>query len=446
MKLRNGINLPVSGNPVQEIVASSQVKLFALRGVVDFHGLKPSMNVRVGDKVKMGQSLFSHKENTDVVFPSPASGKVVAINRGVRRALESVVIESDGKFTPIKKFTPIDDNTPANIIKSTLVESGHFSAFRTRPFSKIPDPSSTPDAIFINTMDTNPLAVDSSIVFADEKLNTYFNAGVQIISKLTIGKTFVCKSPKLELDNISNENISVNVFEGAHPAGNTGTHIHFLHPVSSTKTVWSIGYQDVINIGKLIDGELSFEKFVSLAGPKVVNPKVVKTSMGANVFELLAGNTQGTVRMINGSLLSGDGLSETTGFVGRTATQISVLSATTDSRKVGWLIPWLDKFSSVLNVHISSLYRNRKQDMDTGLNGSFRAIISVGHFEKLTPLDILPAQLMRSIIIGDTDTAQKLGLLEMDEEDIALFAYADIGKNDFLGALRECLAKVEKEG
>ena len=151
MKLKNGINLPVSGNPVQEIVASSQVKLFALRGVVDFHGLKPSMNVRVGDKVKMGQSLFSHKENTDVIFPAPASGKVVAINRGVRRVLESVVIESDGKFTPIKEFTPIDDNTSANVIKSTLVESGHFSAFRTRPFSKIPDPSSTPDAIFITS-------------------------------------------------------------------------------------------------------------------------------------------------------------------------------------------------------------------------------------------------------------------------------------------------------
>ncbi len=446
MKLKNGINLPVSGNPEQKIVASAQVKLFALRGVVDFHGLKPSMNVRVGDKVKMCQSLFSHKENTEVVFPAPVSGKVVAINRGMRRVLESVVIESDNKFTPIKKFTKITEKTSAKIIKSTLIESGHFSAFRTRPFSKIPDTNSMPDAIFINTMDTNPLAIDSSIVLADEKLKLYFNAGVKIISKLTNGKTFVCKIPSLTLDDISNENIIVSDFEGAHPAGNTGTHIHFLHPVSLTKTVWSIGYQDVINIGKLINGELSFEKFVSLAGPKVKNPKVIRTHMGANVFELLEGNTKGEVRAINGSLLSGDGLTETTGFVGRIATQISVLSATTDSRGAGWLIPWVDKFSSVLNVHLSSLYRSRKQDMDTGLNGSFRAIISVGHFEKLTPLDILPAQLMRSIIIGDTDTAQKLGLLEMDEEDIALFAYADIGKNDFLGALRECLAKVEKEG
>ncbi|MGB1360922.1 MAG: Na(+)-translocating NADH-quinone reductase subunit A [Alphaproteobacteria bacterium] len=447
MKLKNGINLPVSGEPQQKIVDSNKVKNFALRGAVDFHGLKPSMNVKVGETVKMGQSLFNDKENTEVVFPAPVSGKVVEINRGHRRVLESVVIKSDGKLTPVKKFTKFTSSASSKSIRKALIESGHFSAFRTRPFSKIPNTDSTPDAIFVNTMDTNPLAVDSAVVLGNTKTMEYFVAGVNAVAKLTDGKTFVCAKEGVKLTRFTGKNIKVERFDGCHPAGNTGTHIHFLRPASATKTVWSIGYQDVINIGKLAkDGVLSYEKFVSLAGPKMKNPRVVSTWMGASIPELLGTDAIGEVRAINGSLLSGDGAGYSTSFIGRTATQVSVLSASTDSRGLGWVIPWADKFSSVLNVHLSSLFRSKKQDMDTGLNGSYRAIIPVGHFEKLTPLDILPTQLMRAIIVGDTDMAQKLGLLELDEEDIALFAYADIGKNDFLGALRECLAKVEKEG
>ncbi len=445
MKIKKGIDLPILGTPVQKITPEPSVKTFALRGAVDFIGLKPSMKVAIGDKVKVGQPLFQHKENTDVVFPAPVSGTVIAINRGAKRVLESVVIESDGENTQFEAFSKITKKTKADKILSTLVGSGHFIGFKMRPFNKIPNPAEKPDAIFVTAMDTNPLAVDASVVISANE--DAFKAGVDAIAKLTEGKTFVCSRSTTKMPEFDANTTETHVFDGVHPAGNAGTHIHFLRPVSAKKSVWSINYQDVINIGKLaLTGLVSYSKVVSLAGPAIQNPRLIQTTMGANVAELIGEDAIGDIRAINGSVLSGDIAMGTLGFVGATATQISVLSGETESRGLGWVIPWFDKFSSVLNVQLSSMCRTKPQAMDVGLNGSFRAIIPMGHFEKLTPLDILPTQLMRAIMVGDTDQAQKLGLLELAEEDIALFAFADIGKNDFLGALRDCLAKVEKEG
>ena len=445
MKIKKGIDLPISGKPIQEIIPALRTTTFALRGLVDFMGLKPSMKVAVGDTVKVGQPLYQHKENTSVVFPAPVSGKVIAINRGAKRVLESVVIQSDGKNTPFNKFSAITKETSAQNILDMIVSSGHFIGFKTRPFNKVPDPAVKPDAIFVTAMDTNPLAVDASVVIQDSK--DTFKAGVDAIAKLTDGKTFVCASPSTALPEFSAKTTEIHTFEGKHPAGNAGTHIHFLRPVSATKMVWSINYQYVINIGTLVlTGKVAYDKVISLAGPAMTNPRLVQTTMGANIAELIGNDAQGVVRVINGSILTGDTAMDTLNFVGATTTQVSILSGETDSRGLGWLIPWRDKFSSVFNVHFSSLYRKKPQAMDVGVNGSFRAIIPIGHFETLTPLDILPTQLMRSIIVGDTDQAQKLGLLELAEEDIALFAFADIGKNDFIGALQDCLAKVEKEG
>ena len=446
MKLKNGIDLPISGTPEQKIFAPPPVTRYALRGVRDFIGLKPSMRVSVGDLVKMGQPLFVNRDNADVIYPAPTSGEVVAVERGKRRALESVVIQSDGIDVPYRQSKKITSRASAQDILNFLLNSGHFTAFKTRPYSKVPSPKVPPEAIFITAMDTNPLAVDARVVLR-EKIR-YFQAGVEGIAKLTKGPTFVCVGLGTPLPTFKNKNsIKTQIFEGRHPAGNVGTHIHFLSPVSATKMVWAIGYQDVINIGEwFLDGRYSFDRVVAFAGPCVAQPRLIRTRMGASLKQLVGSEVTESMRIINGSVLSGDGVTNSTAFLGRVATQISVIAAKTDSRTLGWLVPWRDKFSSILNVHLSSFLRSRPQAMDSGLNGSYRAIISVGHLEKLTPLDILPTQLMRSIMVGDTIMANKLGVLELDEEDVALFSYADIGKNDFLAAFRECLTKIEKEG
>ena len=445
-RLKKGIDLPVMGLVNDKTIKSYTPSLYAVRGAVDVHGLKPAMQVKVGDQVKVGQAIYVNKSNLNVPFVAPVSGKVVEIHRGARRALQSVVIESDDKNTPVKAFSPIDIGANAETIVDVLVESGLFAYLKTRPYDNVPNPADLPDAIFINTMDTNPLALDETVVLADGDNVRYLQAGAHILSKLTEGATYVTAHPDTILPKFGRAVKSVR-FSGPHPAGMVGTHIHFLRPVSANKTVWTIGYQDAINIGRLaVTGVLSFDRYVSVAGPEADAPAFIKTKVGASMCGVANPNGRTDLRVINGSILTGDAVHTQTAFLGRTTTQISVMSDHTECRALGWVIPWFDKFSSVLNVHFSAFNRKKLQYFDPALNGSYRALIPVGHLEELTPLDILPSQLMRYVLIGDTDMAQKLGLLELSEEDIALFAYADIGKNDFLGALRACLTKVEKEG
>lgn len=444
--LTKGIDLPVMGGVKDKTITPHESLRVAVRGGVDIHGLKPAMKVKVGDTVTVGQPIFVHKANPQVHYPAPVSGTVVDINRGERRSLQSVVIESDGKDTPIQKFAPLTPKSTRQDVLDTLVASGLFAFFKTRPYDNTPNPADMPDAIFINTMDTHPLSVREGLVINHGDTAQYLKSGAEIIAMLTQGKTFVTAHPDTKLPSFDTS-ITVEHFSGPHPAGAVGTHIHFLRPVSATKTVWTIGYQDVINIGRLVSrGVLKFERVIAVAGPESDASGYYRVRVGCAIMPLANPNGRDDVRVINGSILTGDAVNDATAYLGLTTTQVSVMANYTESRAVGWVIPWFDKFSSVLNVHFSAFNRNKEQRFDTALNGSYRALIPVGHLEQLTPLDILPSQLMRYVLIGDTDTAQKLGLLELSEEDIALFAYADIGKNDFLGAFRECLTKVEKEG
>lgn len=453
MKLKKGIDLPLAGEPSQHIVDAPPPKQVALLGV-PYVGMKPTMKVRAGDKVKIGQPLWVEKNDNPVVFVAPASGTVIEVNRGYRRALLSVTIENDGKNTQAKNYkgTPADKlaSLKADAVRTQLLESGAWTALRTRPYSKIPQSESTPSAIFVTATDTNPLTADPK-VYITEKM-AEFKAGLAILKHLTDGTVYVCHDGSWSLDS-SLDGVEQHAFVGPHPAGNAGTHIHFLRPVDCDHTVWTIGYQDVIAWGHLfVTGQIMTERVVALAGSAVTEPSLVRTQLGASVAEL----TQNTLnpladgyrnRILIGSVFNGIQGDEYLSFVGQYTNQITCLpEGDTDTRTLGWAIPYTDKFSSILNVHFSALFRKKKQDFTTNLNGSRRAVISVGHLEQLTPLNIMPTQLMRALVTLDTDEAQRLGVLELDEEDVALFSYADIGKNEYGPALRDCLTKVEKDG
>lgn len=453
MKLTKGIDLPLAGEPSQHIVNVPAGKDYALLGA-NYVGMKPTMKVRAGDKVKIGQPLWVEKNDNAVVFASPVSGTVVDVNRGHRRALQSVSIKSDGKDTHAKKFKAVPEKSLAGLkpdaIRSQLLESGAWTALRTRPYSKIPQSDSTPSAIFVTATDTNPLTANPAVYLAEKMAE--FKAGLQVLSRLTDGTVYVCHDGSWSLKT-KISGVKEQAFTGPHPAGNAGTHIHFLHPVNSTRTVWTIGYQDVIAWGHLfLTGQIMTERVVALAGSAVTEPALIRTRLGASVAEMAKGKLKPlpdgySNRVLIGSVFNGLQGDEFLSYVGQYTNQITILpEGDTDFRTFGWAIPYADKFASVLNVHFSALFRGKKQEFTTNLNGSRRAVISVGHLEPLTPLNIMPTQLVRALVTLDTDEAQRLGLLELDEEDVALFSYADIGKNEYGPALRDCLTKVEKDG
>ncbi|WP_317928718.1 Na(+)-translocating NADH-quinone reductase subunit A [Halioxenophilus sp. WMMB6] len=445
IKIRKGLELPITGAPQQAIDDSKRVTSVAVIGP-DYHGMKPTMAVQVGDKVKLGQLLFTDKKTEGVKYTAPAAGTVSAINRGAKRVLQSVVIDVEGdEFEQFKSFEEgALASLTADDVRSNLVESGLWTALRTRPFSKVPAIDSTPNSIFITAIDTNPLAADPQVVISAYQQE--FQNGITVLSALTEGSVYVCKAPRAEI-SATGANVKVEEFEGKHPAGNAGTHIHFLDPVSIAKTVWTIGYQDVIAVGKLFTtGKLFAERVIALAGPQVDKPRLVKTRLGADLIELCAGELKsGDNRVISGSVFGGRTAKGAFAYLGRYHNQVSVLLEGRDRPVLHYLRPGFDYFST-MGIYVSKLFSGKKFDFDTTTGGSERAMVPVGNYERVMPLDILPTHLLRSLIVGDTDMAQKLGCLELDEEDLALCTFVCPGKYEYGPILRDNLTRIEKEG
>ncbi|EDK26798.1 Na(+)-translocating NADH-quinone reductase subunit A [Vibrionales bacterium SWAT-3] len=412
----------------------------------EYVGMRPTMHARVGDEVKKGQVLFADKKNPGVVFTSPASGKVIEVNRGAKRVLQSVVIEVAGNEQIT--FNSYEANQLAGLdretVKAQLVESGAWTALRTRPFSKVPAIDSETQAIFVTAMDTNPLAAEPELIINEQ--SDAFVAGLDLLSTLTNGKVYVCKKGT-SLPRSAQSNVEEHVFDGPHPAGLAGTHMHYLYPVNAENVAWSINYQDVIAFGKLfLTGELYTDRVVSLAGPVVNNPRLVRTQIGASLEELTDSELMpGEVRVISGSVLTGTQATGPHAYLGRYHQQVSVLREGRDKELFGWAMPGKNKFS-VTRSFLGHLFKGQLFNMTTTTNGSDRSMVPIGNYERVMPLDMEPTLLLRDLCAGDVDSAQALGALELDEEDLALCTFVCPGKYEYGQLLRECLDTIEKEG
>lgn len=454
--IRKGLNLPISGEPAVKLEPAPGVCRVALLAD-DYVGMKPTMLVQQDSAVKRGQPLFEDKKRPGVLFTAPGAGRVLAINRGERRALQSVVIElseterrnqpEDADFHPFTAYTGKD---PALLdraqVKALLIESGLWTAFRTRPFSRTPAIDSAPHSIFITAMDTNPLA--PSLDLAVDGREDDLRVGSLVVAKLTDGRVYYCTDQQSKARPPANLGVDVETFEGPHPAGNAGTHIHLIDPVNRHKTVWYVGLQDVLAMGALFrTGRLSVERVITLAGPGVKSPRHVKTRAGAWLDEIVRGELlEGEQRVISGSVLSGRAaMGEVHGYLGRFHQQVSVIREEHDRKFLGWLAPGTNIFS-VLNVYASKLFSGRKFAFTSSVHGAPRAMVPVGLYERVTPLDLVMTYLLRSLIMNDVERAEMLGCLELDEEDVALSTFVCPCKFDYGPILRRNLDEIEREG
>ncbi|MBW2511063.1 MAG: Na(+)-translocating NADH-quinone reductase subunit A [Deltaproteobacteria bacterium] len=444
IKIKKGLDLPIGGAPDMHVEDGPPVSRVALVGN-DYQGMKPTLLVAEGDRVVLGQPVFNDKKNPEVVYCAPAAGKVIAINRGERRLFLSLVIEVSGddeKTFPVTPASQLDQLTDGEV-QQQLIAAGLWPAFRTRPYSKVPVPGTEPAALFITAIDTNPLAADPQIAIS--KKAAEFEAGLKVVRHLTNGKTYLCKAPGAQIP--APQRITVSEFAGCHPAGLVGTHIHFLEQVNHQRMVWHIGYQDVIAIGHLfLTGRILTERIISLAGPTVANPRLIRTRLGACLSELVDGQLQTeNPRVVSGSVLTGHTAEDAHDFLGRFHNQVSVLEEDCQRQFMGWCMPGFDKFS-VKNLFASALLPRRELPLTTSTHGSLRAMVPTGAFEKVMPLNVKATWLLRTLLTLDTDLAQELGCLELDEEDLALCSFVCSGKMNYGYHLRQTLLKIEKEG
>lgn len=445
IKIKRGLDLPISGAPEQTIDSSTNVRSVALIGF-DYIGMKPTMLVKEGDRVRLGEVLFTDKKNVGVKYTSPGAGIVSAIHRGEKRALQSVVIELDGdeqvSFDPVA--TGALKSLDRAAVQQRLVDSGVWTALRIRPFSKVPALNATPAAVFVTAIDTNPLAASPEIAIAAESAS--FIDGLTVLGQLCDGHVYCCTADNSNI-SVGDSGAQLESFSGPHPAGLAGTHIHSLLPVSAQKSVFTINYQDVITVGKLFtEGRIYVDRIISLAGPEVEQPRLLKTRLGASLDELTAGQIgSGDIRILSGSVFNGRKARGAYAYLGRYHQQITVLREGRDREFMSYMRAGVNKHS-VTRTFLSALSGNKLFSLTTTTNGSDRAMVPIGSYEKVMPLDILPTQLLRALIVGDTATAQELGCLELDEEDLSLCSYVCSGKYEYGPILRDNLTRIEKEG
>ena len=449
IKIKRGLDLPLAGQPQQVIEDARPVRQVALLGP-NYVGMKPTMHIAEGDSVRLGQLLFDDKKNDGVRFTAPAAGTISAIHRGAKRALQAVVIDVDDATGEAEAFDTIAREDVAGAaperVEALLAATGLWTALRTRPHGRIPALGTRPHSIFVTAIDTAPLAGDPAVVIAERA--EAFAHGLDLLARISDGALHLCVGVGgADIPAGSDARIKRTIFDGPHPAGLAGTHIHFLDPVGPGKTVWTIGYQDVIAIGETAtSGRLFTDRVVALGGPPVSRPRLLRTRLGASVDELLAGETEGEdLRQISGSALSGTTARGGLAFLGRYDQQITVLAEDREREMLHYLRPGREKFS-VLPVFASRLFGRRAFPLTTSANGSARAMVPIGTFESVVPMDMLPTQLLRALLVGDLDTAIALGCLELDEDDVALCTFACPGKYEYGPVLRSTLDRIWKEG
>ena len=436
IKISKGLDLPISGKPDISITDEPKISSVSLLAN-DFVGMKPTMLVKENDEVKVGEKLFEDKKNPGIFFTAPAGGLIKSINRGDKRKFLSIEIE----ISQNEEFIDFDMGSSQDEIKNTLINSGLWNVFRTRPFNRTPNISSSPEALFINCCDTNPLSVDPYEIINLEKDS--FDQGLEIIKQL-----FDCDI-HLTYQNNDFDNtlpgINYHQFAGPHPAGLVGTHISKIHPVNLNSKVWTANFQDIISIGYLKKNKkIKTTKIISLGGPAVFEPSLIKVRHGSNLDEITAGKIEDNSRVISGSVLHGHESEGVMKYLGYYDSQVSVIPDEVNEIFLNWLMPG-SSLHSKLNVFISSFIKPKKYIFNTSIGGGNRAIVPISSYEEVVPMDILVTQLLKSLVVSDIEMAIDLGMLELVPEDLSLCSYVCPSKYDYSSILMDNLNKLYLE-
>ncbi|MBN2423773.1 MAG: Na(+)-translocating NADH-quinone reductase subunit A [Calditrichaceae bacterium] len=450
-KLKRGYNLKIAGRSEKHLSETGIPELVAVQPV-EFPGIKPRLAVQVGDEVKIGSALFADKIYADIKIVSPVSGKIVQINRGERRVLTEIVVENnkkdDKEVTEPWNLNDIESKSREDII-AHLQKHGMWPLIKQRPFSKVAKPDILPRDIFIAGMDTSPLAADPNFLLQGEEEN--FQIGVNVLKKLTDGQVYLSyegKNSQTAAAFQKAEGVQKNTFRGPHPAGNIGVQIHHIKPIRHGEIVWCLTSYAVALIGKFIKaGYFQRERIVATAGSVLKTRQYYKTIIGAPLSMLIQPDQvkDTFVRFLSGNVLTGRQISST-GYVSYYDNLITVIPEGKKQRRLlGYFMPGLNT-PSFSKTYMSSLIPKKEYEMDTLIHGGLRAFVQSGDYERVLPMNILPVYLIKSIMTDDVEEMEKLGILELDEEDLALCSYICLSKTDFGSILRRGLNLIEKEG
>ncbi len=445
ISIKKGRDIKVLGR-AEKVLEDALATHFCAIQPADFHGLRARLLIQEGDAIYVGTPVLEHKDDPRIKIVSPVSGKVSAIVRGEKRALQAVILESDGKQA-CQQHTKFLASSFLELNRQQIIEhllvTGSWAVLRQRPFQRIPNPDVQPKAIFVQAINTEPLAADPEFLLKGHEED--FQRGVDILSKLTEGAVHVCCLAGAKSNVLTDvQHASVHKFQGPHPSGNIGTHIHHIDPIQKGEVVWYVDIQSVLAIAKSFQrGTFVPERVVAVTGEKAQQRVYRKTLLGAAVRDI-AGNAsyQGTC-VISGSILSGRNIGEQ-GFLGFYDSQVTLIPDGGRREFLGWMMPGWNKYSFSRTV-LSALRRRAEFSLDSDENGSHRAIVFNDLYDRYVALDVMTFFLMKAILVGEIDEMEKLGILECAPEDFALASFVCPSKTDVCGIIQQGLDLIEKE-
>ena len=442
IKLRKGLNINLKGKAEAKVVAIDASEVYGL--VPDaFVGVKPKLVAKEGDVLKAGDALFVDKLHPEVKFVSPVSGKVTSVERGDRRKILSVQVTADKQQVYADFGKKNVSSLSGEQVKVALLEAGLFAFFLQRPYAVTANPADTPKAIFVSTFSDMPLAADFEVAVKGNEAD--FQTGVDALAK--IAKVYLGVKPSASSVLSNAKNAEVTVFEGKCPAGNVGVQINNVSPVNKGEVVWTLGAEEVIFIGRLFNtGKVDLTRTIAVAGSEIKAPAYVKALVGQQISSIVKGNiaTDKKVRLIDGNPLTGLKVSETA-FLGAHSTEITAIPEGDEADEAfGWIMPRFNQFSTS-RTYCSWLMGNKEYSLDSRIKGGERHMIMSGEYDSVFPMDIYPEQLVKSIIAGDIEKMEALGIYEVAPEDFAVCEFVDSSKLELQRIVREGLDKLRAE-
>ncbi|WP_291785631.1 Na(+)-translocating NADH-quinone reductase subunit A [Cecembia sp.] len=442
IKLKKGFDIKLVGKAEKQLGDFKSAKTFALKPT-DFIGMqRPKVTVSEGDTVKAGTPIMFDKALDSVQYVAPVSGEIVEVKRGDRRKLLEIKILADSQIS-YENFDKFSQDSLQSLNREDAIthmcKSGVWPQLIQRPYGIIANPEDTPKAIFISGFDSHPLAPDYGFLLEGE--DVYFQAGIDVLSKLSSGKLHLNVDGSVQTPSIfaNAKGVVLNKFSGPHPSGNVGVQIHHLDPINKGEVVWTINPYGVVQIGKLfLEGKYDASKRIAVTGSEAKKAVYTETYMGACVDTLVEGNTkQDHIRVVSGNVLTGERINRD-GYLGYFHHQITILPEGDQYEFLGWMKPTASRLSYHRALGLLSFLNPKKEFvLDTNTNGEERAFVQTGVFEDVTPMDILPVYLLKAILAEDFDEMEELGIYEVIEEDLALCEFVDVSKHPVQEILRK---------
>jgi Na+-transporting NADH:ubiquinone oxidoreductase subunit A len=442
VRIRRGLDLPVPGAAAGGVEAAPVIRSVGVLGA-DYPGLRLRPLVALGDAVELGQPVLEDRARPALCVTSPGAGRVQAIHQGERRTIESIVIAlGAGGARRFEAHEPRAlDALPRADVVAQLGASGLWCALRSRPFGKIPDPGAEPGAVFVTAIDTHALAPPPELAVTEHA--EAFAHGLVLLTRLTQGPVYLCRRAGSPISAPAHPRLREAEFEGPHPAGLAGTHVHHLHRLTAGRSVWTVAYPDVIAIGTLFTtGRLQVERIVSVAGPGARRPRFVRARLGASSEDLVRdGLAEGRWRVVSGPLLSGRTAAGNAAFLGRRHLSVSTLPEPQGRERAPW---WGAGRGG----------RARRLLPGAGAADGWAAcaggeapgpFVPLPAFDRAVALDLPVGPLLRALVVGDAETARALGALELVEEDLALCSFLCPSGIDYGALLRRMLERLEAD-